>query len=75
MQAQPEGAFYIYADCTAHADDSEALCKRMLEATGVAVTPGTDFSPSAGQNYLRIAYTQPEPRLREAISRLQALLT
>lgn len=75
VQAQPEGAFYIYADCTAHADDSEALCKRMLEATGVAVTPGTDFSPSAGQNYLRIAYTQPEPRLREAISRLQALLT
>lgn len=74
VQARPDGAFYIYADCTAHGDDSEGLCARILDEAGVALTPGTDFSPSAGQRYLRIAYTQCESRLREALDRLSAVL-
>ena len=69
VQARPEGAFYIYADCTAHGPDSEVLCARIL-----ALTPGTDFSPSRGRDYLRIAYTQSESRLREAVARLRGLL-
>ncbi|WP_028484098.1 aminotransferase class I/II-fold pyridoxal phosphate-dependent enzyme [Thioalkalivibrio sp. ALE17] len=74
VQARPEGAFYIYADCTAHGPDSEALCARILDQAGVALTPGTDFSPTRGRDYLRIAYTQSETRLREAVERLQTLL-
>ncbi|WP_026182135.1 aminotransferase class I/II-fold pyridoxal phosphate-dependent enzyme [Thioalkalivibrio sp. AKL6] len=74
VQARPEGAFYIYADCTAHGPDSEALCARVLDTAGVALTPGTDFSPSRGRDYLRIAYTQSESRLREAVERLRGLL-
>ncbi|WP_018875719.1 aminotransferase class I/II-fold pyridoxal phosphate-dependent enzyme [Thioalkalivibrio sp. ALE31] len=74
VQARPEGAFYIYADCTAHGADSEALCARILDQAGVALTPGTDFSPTRGRDYLRIAYTQSESRLREAVERLQTLL-
>ncbi|WP_026338864.1 aminotransferase class I/II-fold pyridoxal phosphate-dependent enzyme [Thioalkalivibrio sp. AKL7] len=74
VQARPEGAFYIYADCTAHGPDSEALCARVLDTVGVALTPGTDFSPSRGRDYLRIAYTQSESRLREAVERLRGLL-
>ncbi|WP_019571387.1 aminotransferase class I/II-fold pyridoxal phosphate-dependent enzyme [Thioalkalivibrio sp. ALMg3] len=74
VQARPEGAFYIYADCTAHAPDSEVLCARILDTVGVALTPGTDFSPSRGRDYLRIAYTQSEARLREAVERLRGLL-
>ncbi|WP_018866814.1 MULTISPECIES: aminotransferase class I/II-fold pyridoxal phosphate-dependent enzyme [unclassified Thioalkalivibrio] len=74
VQARPEGAFYIYADCTAHGADSEALCARILDQAGVALTPGTDFSPTRGRDYLRIAYTQSETRLREAVERLQTLL-
>ncbi len=74
VQARPEGAFYIYADCTAHGTDSEALCARILDEAGVALTPGTDFSPTRGRDYLRIAYTQSETRLREAAERLRAAL-
>lgn len=74
VQARPQGAFYIYADCTAHGPDSEALCARILDEAGVALTPGTDFSPSRGRDYLRIAYTQSEARLREAVERLRAVL-
>ncbi len=74
LKARPEGAFYIYADCTAHGPDSEALCARILDEAGVALTPGTDFSPTRGRDYLRIAYTQSETRLREAVERLRAAL-
>ncbi len=74
VQARPDGAFYIYADCRAHGGDSEALCADILDRVGVALTPGTDFSPAHGRDYLRIAYTQPEPRLREALERLHGVL-
>ncbi len=47
---------------------------RILDTVGVALTPGTDFSPSRGRDYLRIAYTQSESRLREAVARLRGLL-
>ncbi|PYG00777.1 aspartate/methionine/tyrosine aminotransferase [Thioalkalivibrio sp. ALE21] len=75
VRARPEGAFYIYADCSAHGADSEALCARILDEAGVALTPGTDFSPSDGARHLRIAYTQSEARLREAVERLRGVLT
>nr|WP_018872872.1 aminotransferase class I/II-fold pyridoxal phosphate-dependent enzyme [Thioalkalivibrio sp. ALJ16] len=74
VQAHPQGAFYLYADCTAHGPDSEALCARILDRAGVALTPGTDFSPSCGRDYLRIAYTQSQDRLREAVERLARVL-
>jgi aspartate/methionine/tyrosine aminotransferase len=74
VRARPEGAFYVYCDSSAHGDDSEALCARILREAGVALTPGTDFSPLSGRQHLRIAYTQPLPRLREALDRLHRLL-
>ncbi len=70
----PQGAFYVYADCSAHADDSFRFARRLLEDAGVAVTPGIDFGAFAPQRYLRAAYTQPLPRLREAMARLDTLL-
>ena len=73
VQARPEGAFYVWTDCRAHGVDSEALCARILDETGVALTPGTDFSPTRGRDYVRIAYTQSESRLREALERLQTV--
>lgn len=75
VRARPEGAFYIYADSRALDPDSEALCARILRDAGVALTPGTDFSPISGRNHIRIAYTQPRERLEEAVARLRCLLT
>lgn len=74
LRARPEGAFYIYTDSSAHAEDSEALCARILHEAAVALTPGTDFSPLSGRRHIRIAYTQPLPRLEEAVRRLERLL-
>lgn len=74
LHARPEGAFYIYADSRAHGSDSEALCARILDEVGVALTPGTDFSPGSGRDHIRIAYTQPRERLEEAVARLRPVL-
>lgn len=74
LQAVPEGAFYLYADCRSLGDDSQQVCAFLLREAGVAVTPGTDFSSLSGCHYLRIAYTQPLERLQEAVQRMLKVL-
>jgi aspartate/methionine/tyrosine aminotransferase len=74
IPTQPQGAFYLYADCSAHTDDSFHFAQALLEQAGVATTPGLDFGLHQPQRYLRIAYTQPLPRLVEAIARLDRFL-
>lgn len=70
--APADGAFYLYADVSNLTDDSEALCHRLLEETGVAVTPGIDFDPARGRSYLRIAYARDEAHIAQAVERLLA---
>lgn len=74
IPTRAQGAFYIYADCSAHAGDSFPFAQALLEQAGIAVTPGIDFGHHQPQRYLRVAYTQPLPRLVEAIARLDAFL-
>lgn len=71
----PVGAFYIYVDVSSITTDSFALCERLLEDTGVALTPGLDFgSQHRPERYLRLAYTVAIERLEEAFSRLEKWL-
>ena len=51
-----DGAFYLYADVSHLTDDSHDLCTRILEGTGVALTPGADFDGESGHRYLRLAF-------------------
>jgi len=74
IPTQPQGAFYLYADCSAHTGDSVHFAQALLEQAGVAVTPGLDFGQHQPQRYLRIAYTQPLPRLAEASARIDRFL-
>ncbi len=69
--ARPEGAFYLYCDCSAVAADSFALARELLEDTGVAATPGLDFGANAPEKYIRFAYTTDVDRLAEAVERLR----
>jgi aspartate/methionine/tyrosine aminotransferase len=69
-----DGAFYIYADVTRFTAESDAFAKRMLREIGVAVTPGIDFDPDRGQNYIRLCYAGPETSMREAVRRIGAWL-
>lgn len=71
VTARPEGAFYLYCDCSALAADSFTLARELLEKTGVAATPGLDFGSNAPERHIRFAYTTSVDRLAEAVERLR----
>lgn len=70
--APPDGAFYLYADITDVAPDSETFCRRVLAEAGVAITPGIDFDPVRGSAYVRMSFAGAEPGIIEAMRRLRA---
>ena len=72
VTAKPEGAFYLYCDCSSVTRDSFALAKDLLEKTGVAATPGLDFGSHEPEKHIRFAYTTDLGRLAEAIQRLSS---
>ncbi len=55
----PQGAFYLYADCSRLTADSYAFANLLLEQTGIAATPGVDFGSHRAARHIRCAYTQP----------------
>jgi aspartate/methionine/tyrosine aminotransferase len=70
IPATPEGAFYVYADCSAFTQDSYGFSMDLLESVGVAVTPGLDFGQNAPERHVRFAYTTSFARLEEGVRRL-----
>ena len=69
--ARPQGAFYLYCDCSALCEDSFALARDLLEEVGVAATPGLDFGCNSPERHIRFAYTTGIDRLVEAVDRLR----
>jgi aspartate/methionine/tyrosine aminotransferase len=69
-----DGAFYLYADISHFSNDSLDFAKRMLNEAGVAATPGIDFDPVNGHNYLRFCYAGSAAEMREAVERIGAWL-
>ena len=67
----PDGAFYVYADCSALSDDADALTIRMLNEAGVVLVPGLDFGPYTARQYLRVSYATSMENLQEAVARLR----
>jgi aspartate/methionine/tyrosine aminotransferase len=65
-----DGAFYLYADISPFSNDSLAFAKRMLEQAGVAATPGIDFDPMNGHNFLRFCYAGSGAEMHEAVERI-----
>jgi len=49
--------------------DSETFCARLLEATGVALTPGNGFG-AAGEGWQRLALVHPAPDLEAGAERI-----
>lgn len=74
LQVKPQGAFYLYADCSALTKNSDHFCREILEAAGVAITPGLDFGSHAPATHLRFAYANRIDRLAEAVSRIKRYL-
>jgi aspartate/methionine/tyrosine aminotransferase len=70
----PQGAFYLYADCSRFTKNSEAFSREVLEHAGVAITPGVDFGNYKAKRHVRFAYTTSLENLREGVRRLEAFL-
>lgn len=69
--APADGAFYLYADVSEMTADSQAFAKRILEEAGVAATPGVDFDPVRGQEFIRFSYAGTTEAMAEAARRLR----
>jgi aspartate/methionine/tyrosine aminotransferase len=74
VPVMPDGAFYIYADCSALSDDADQLTRAMLNEAGVVMVPGLDFGEHTARQYVRISYSTSIENLHEAIARLRAFL-
>lgn len=74
VDAEPHGAFYIYANTSAVAEDSEQLARRLIEEAGVSTTPGIDFGSNQPGQHLRLAYTTRNERLLEAAERMCSII-
>jgi aspartate/methionine/tyrosine aminotransferase len=69
--APADGAFYVYAGIGAFAAKSPDLCAEILQETGVAVTPGTDFDQDQGDGYIRFSYAGSSSDMHSAVERLR----
>jgi aspartate/methionine/tyrosine aminotransferase len=65
-----DGAFYLYADVSAFTSDSLDFAKQMLEQAHVAATPGIDFDPVRGHQFIRFSYARSVEDMREAVARI-----
>ena len=67
----PKATFYLWIRVP-EGYTSASLATRLLEETGLVVTPGNGFG-DPGEGYFRIALTRNRKRLGEAIERLKGL--
>jgi len=74
IPVMPGGGFFVYADCSRFSDDSLAFCRDVLEATGVAITPGIDFGAHRAKEHVRFAYTIAMEKLEDGVARLARYL-
>ena len=69
----PGGAFYVFPNVTGTGMSAKDLQNKMLEQAGVATVAGTSFGIH-GEGYVRFSYANSVENIREAVSRLAALL-
>ncbi len=71
----PQGAFYLYTDCSRFTSDSQVFASQLLNQAGIAATPGIDFGTHHPARHIRFAYTQPLSYLADAMTRLDRFLS
>jgi aspartate aminotransferase len=71
--AMPDGAFYAFADVSEYGS-GEKVAELLLNKAFVATTPGAAFG-EAGYDFIRISYATSQESIREALGRMEAVLT
>lgn len=74
IPVEPQGAFYVYADCSRFASDSHTFALELLDNVGVAITPGLDFGFHRPKSHVRFSYANTLENLKEGVRRLASRL-
>ncbi len=75
VPVMPDGAFYAWADCSAHAASSWDFAFDLMRRAHVALTPGRDFGHHGTERFLRLSFASSMAHLQQAMQRLQAALS
>lgn len=75
VPVMPDGAFYVYADCSRFSADADQFTRDLLQEAGVAIVPGLDFGTSGARRYVRISYATSMANLQEAVRRIAEFLS
>jgi aspartate/methionine/tyrosine aminotransferase len=70
----PDGAFYAWADCSAHSPNSWDFAFDLMRRAHVAITPGRDFGRHGTERFIRLSYASSMAQLQEAADRLRRAL-
>jgi aspartate aminotransferase len=63
----PDGAFYLFVNCSAVENDSMKFCQKLLEEAKVAVVPGIGFGLDG---YFRLSFATDLESIKKGISRI-----
>lgn len=75
VPVRPDGAFYVYADCSGTGLDSTTFAARLLDEEYVSLVPGMDFGRNRQEAYLRISFASPIDQIEEAAKRIKRFVT
>ena len=74
VPVEPDGAFYVYVDCSRFSEDSSAFAEELLHNAWVSLVPGDDFGDNQPKRYLRLSYATSMEHLEEAVDRIRRYL-
>ncbi len=70
IPVMPQGAFYVYADCSRFTKDSDNFALDMLHKALVGTAPGKDFGTYRQNEHIRFSYANSQQNLERAIERM-----
>ena len=71
---RPQATFYAMVDISSTGLDGKTFALQMLDAQRVAVVHGAAYGGDAYRDFIRIAFTMKEERLREGLRRMAAFV-
>lgn len=78
VPVEPDGAFYVWADCSAHTahlpGGSWDFAFELMQRAHIALTPGRDFGRHEPERFVRLSYASSMEQLQEAMHRLGQIL-
>ena len=74
IPVMPQGAFYVYADCSRFSTDSDTFALDLLDQALVGVAPGKDFGNYRQHEHIRFSYANAMDKLEQAVQRIADFL-